>query len=385
VFSLAALLTGLSGCSVEPPAAAPPSPFQEFLDRGLGRYLGQVKPSETRRADGTVVFEFAVEDGPMCLRGGPYRASARDGAGDGLIIFLQGGGACWSTLCLAFDEIITDVPPVGILNPTLAGNPVADWDVGYVPYCDGSLFCGDAEVDEDEDGTIDRYHRGLLNLTAALEAIKGEYPRPSRILMTGISAGAYGTMFSAMLARSLWPGVRLDVVADGGVGLGRPGEPAFIQGILDEWGITSMLPESCVDCFADGHVTGYASWALARDPNLYYLAVTSLGDFIIGTLFLGIGDQAYGEQVAAENAEMAAAHPSQFASFVYAGSRHTTLAVDSMTDLSMVELPFPGGASLEEILGRFDVTEIEGVTVAQWLTQWLDGDPEFRSLAAAPE
>jgi len=91
-------------------------------------------------------------------------------------------------MCLAFDTAWSGVPTSGILNTTLDENPFADWNVGYVPYCDGSLFAGDIEIDED-DGVIDRYHRGLLNLSAALDTIQKEFPSPDRIVMTGMSAG----------------------------------------------------------------------------------------------------------------------------------------------------------------------------------------------------
>jgi len=60
------------------------------------------------------------------------------------VIFLEGGGACWADFCSAFEET-NSLPPVGILNPSLEANPVADWDVVYFPYCDGSLFAGDVD------------------------------------------------------------------------------------------------------------------------------------------------------------------------------------------------------------------------------------------------
>ena len=60
------------------------------------------------------------------------------------MIFLQGGGACWADFCSAFEET-NSLPPAEILNPSLQGNPVADWDVVYLPYCDGSLFAGDVD------------------------------------------------------------------------------------------------------------------------------------------------------------------------------------------------------------------------------------------------
>jgi hypothetical protein len=81
-------------------------------------------------------------------------------------------------------------------------------------------------------------------------------------------------------------------------------------------------------------------------------------------------------------------HPEQYVRFIYAGSRHTTLAISESTDLNNAgTLPFDVGDSdtiagqLDDILGRFDVTAIEGVTVADWLSLWLADSPDFESLA----
>jgi len=375
------LLPLLSGCPG-------PAPFQEMIDQGMERYLGVATPQSSAQADGSTLHEFAVTDGPMCLRGAPFRSLTRPGTRDELLIYLQGGGACWSELCIAFEEAGDSIPAAGILDPNLAANPVADWNLGYVPYCDGSLFVGDAEVDEDGDGEIDRTHRGLANLSAALEAIHAEFPDPPQIVLSGISAGAYGTILAGALTRSVWPDVPIDVVADGGVGLGRPGVEGFITGILDEWDILSLIPPSCADCFVNGHATELISWALERDPTLRYAGISSLEDTVISTMFLGIGGPAYRSEVRAVTGDLAWEHPGQFARFIYEGSRHTTLAISGSTDLGDAgTLPFDVGGSdtiagsLDDILGRFDVTAIDGVTVADWLSRWFARSDDFESLA----
>jgi hypothetical protein len=132
-----------------------------------------------------------------------------------------------------------------------------------------------------------------------------------------------------MLARSLWPDTRINVIADGGIGLGKPDNPSFITSVRAEWGITDLIPESCEDCFGDSHATTIASWALERDEDLGYLHVTSEEDFVISSLFLDIGG-------------------------------------DNQT--------------LDDILGRFNVTAINSVTGANWLGKWLDDSPDFSSL-----
>jgi len=379
---LALVLLAAPACSQPEPA-----PFQEVIDLGLEKYLGTVEPASTSEEDdGVTQFEFDVADGPVCLRGDSFRAATRPGSGSGgeLMLYLQGGGACWSTLCQSFSTAMLGVPPAGILSTTLEANPVRSWNVGYVPYCDGSLFAGDTEIDDDGDGEIDRYHRGLLNLSAALDTIHAEFPEPSRILLSGISAGAYGTVLSAMLARSVWPEVPIVVLADAGIGLGKPGSEGFITDILSEWGIMSMVPSSCENCFSDGHATSLASWVLSQDPTISYLTVSSLEDFIISVMFLGLTAQTYSWEVTGETYDLERAHPEQYGRFLYEGTRHTALAIDSSTDLNHPDaLPFDGigGQGLDEMLGRFDVVEIDGVTVARWLELYLAGDPAFTSMA----
>ena len=54
-----------------------------------------------------------------------------------------------------------------------ADNPFADYDIVYVPYCDGSVFTGDATVDY---GGVTTYHHGLRNLTVAVDALVENFP-----------------------------------------------------------------------------------------------------------------------------------------------------------------------------------------------------------------
>jgi hypothetical protein len=378
-----ALLAVGWGCDA--PQTATTQPFAEINALGLTRYVGTVTPSEVVPGEVYTTYEFRVEDGPICLRGAPFSVRTRPGNGRELIIYLQGGGACWSDLCQAFPTVFDAVPASGILNPDLVGNPVSEWDVGYVPYCDGSLFAGDVEVDVDGDGEVDRYQRGLLNLSAALDAIHTEFPQPERILVVGSSAGAYGTIAGAMLTRYLYPGVPIGVIADGGIGLGKPGDPDFILGLIAEWGIDDLLPASCDDCLEGGHITGLTSWALERDPLMTAYAITSLEDSIIGTMFLGIGGASYAEAVRTETARMAARHGDQYRYFVFEGVKHTTVAVDSTIDFANATgLPFDiDPVLLMELLGAFDVSEVNGMTAADWLDLALRADPEFTSLSAA--
>lgn len=178
------LLPGLVACA---PADHSASVAAEI---GLDRYVGVVEAAETVEEDGVTTATFDVESGPRCMRGDPFRASVREGSSDDLLVFLQGGGACFSELCLAVVKAPSGMPGVDVLDTVSATNPFRYHDVAYAPYCDGSMFSGDAEVDEDGDGTVDRYHKGLANLTATLELAKERFPEPPRVVLAGSSGGA---------------------------------------------------------------------------------------------------------------------------------------------------------------------------------------------------
>ncbi len=363
------------GCDDGGDGPPPPYPFEELEAAGLLDSLGAVEPSEVSEGGGIKQFDFDVADGPICLRGAPFTMATRPSEhSDNLLIYLQGGGACWDDLCAAFPEAAPGVPSFGALNPTLDANPFRDWDVGYVPYCDGSLFAGDIDVDEDGDGEPDRYHRGLLNLSAAYDVIAAEYPKPDRIVLVGASAGSYGTIYGATLLRAVYPEAQIDVVADAGLGLGKPDDEPFILGVLEDWNMTRLVPASCEDCTGNGHLTRFITWVLDRDPNMRYAGISAVQDVVIGTLFLGLGGPGYEAVVREQTAELEADNGPGYRRYLFAGNEHTVVGTDSTFD----------GPSPDTPAGVWDQTEVDGVTPAQWIGEWLDGDVDSRVIEPSP-
>ena len=222
-----------------PPAAAP---FQELIDQGVTRYVGVYSPSTTAQVGDSIEYTFGVGEGPLCLYGEPYTMATRNSGSDDLLIFLQGGGACWfpnsGGLCAATSSAAGQLPiPInGLLSPDPSKSPLAGTSAVYVPYCDGGLHASDADYDSNDDGNIDLYHRGLHNLTASLDVAMGVFPAPSRVILAGVSGGAYGALFALPLVSQAYPGVPIDVLNDSGIGITRPDDPVFNQarcGILE--------------------------------------------------------------------------------------------------------------------------------------------------------
>jgi hypothetical protein len=369
-------LGALVGCGGDSGGSNGSSGFDEIYSQGMTRYVDMFDPgNEPEAVEGVKTFEFAVPSdlgaeprGPLCLRGTKYTVDTREGASDELVIFLQGGGACWADFCSAFEET-NSLPPSGILNPNLAGNPVADWDVVYLPYCDGSLFAGDVDrvlpagiFAEGEDESSDGYQRGLQNLTAALDIAVAEFPNPTRILLTGVSGGAFGTIVALPLVRYYYPETEILVFNDSGVGVAKDGNPGFVNDtLLAGWNATALVPASCPDCTSNGHVTRLVEWQLAADENFTMSALSYSSDAIIALSFLMIPPASFTTSLLAETERTTTMFEDRYKRFIPADSAHTAL---------LNEGPAEDREGFR--IGGLQ-TEISGVTVLDWFTAMIEG------------
>ena len=331
-------------------------PFAELYRQGVDRYLGVYTPMMSAVSGDTTTHTFGVGDGPLCLDGSAYKMSTRNQGSKDLVIFLEGGGACWSTFCSATESASGGVPEAGILDPDLAGNPLAGADVAYFPYCDGSLFTGDVDNEYSiRAGT--EYQRGLKNLSAGLDVVVNTFPDPERIVLAGNSGGAFGTIFALSLVRKLYPTVPIDVINDSGTGVGKDNDPGFLAMLFDEWNSGAFLPASiCPDCIASGHMTEYFMWELDRDKNFRLAMLTSKQDFVIGTAFLQIGGPAFETTILRELPMIEAYAHGRMHTWIDDGDTHTYVQRDAAATAG-------------------------GVSVLDWLTGFLNGDEAWTSVS----
>ena len=345
------------GNNASQPVAPASSPYQELVDQGVTRYLGMYTPMLSEAdGDGDIVnHSFGAGDGPLCINGSEFTMATRDQGSDELLIFLQGGGACWPGLNACAEEATKGIPKGGLLNPDQANNPVASWSTVYVPYCDGGLHGSDRDRDDDGDGELDRFQRGLHNLSAALDVAVRTFPAPRRIVLAGISAGGFGTTFALPLVRQLYPDIPIEAINDSGLGILRPGEPEFASQRFDDWNSRAFLPASCETCIGDdGHTTDIHKWLLEQDDNFTLGMMSYTRDTVISVTFTGAGGKVFERELIAELENLEAAFPQRVRSFVAAGPAHTFL------------------------LGSL-VTTSGAVTVADWVTAMLEGSADWVS------
>ena len=344
----------------------------ELVAAGLDRKLGKAVVAKQSEAAGVTTVELDPASGPICMRGEPFRFSMRDGSADDLLIFLQGGGACWSDFCLAVTQAPSGIPKLDALDPTRADNPWAASDVVYLPYCDGSMFVGDVELDDDGDGKLDRFQHGLANLTAALEAARQRWPMPKRITLAGSSGGSYGTFSALPLVRMLWADAPIDVVEDSGPGLGKPGDPALLTRLLTEFGALALVPPSCTDCLASGDLLRLRRWQLEHLRDVRVASISALQDGILADVFLSVSGTAYEDALRVQTDALAVEFPNRYRRFFIAGKHHTALLGTPAgiigDNLGAVEMPKDALGKLAAIVfGSLKTTAHTGQPLSTWL------------------
>ena len=176
---------------------------------------------------------------------------AKRGSLNNLIVFFEGGGACWDSLtCLGvtptgqrisptFVPLSVDKDPrnVGTASGQYNGvfdlgnpaNPFKDWNFVYIPYCTGDIHAGSA-VQAVPLPTpagpvlVPIHHRGHDNFKAVLKFMTDNFagPAPKKIFVTGASAGGYGAMINMPWIEDAFPGAQMNVLADASQGITPP-------------------------------------------------------------------------------------------------------------------------------------------------------------------
>ena len=165
---------------------------------------------------------------------------AKRGTADKLVVFFEGGGACWDSGTCSFPITASTAPGVPALykaeilasdNPTtMSGifklddprNPLKDWSFVYVPYCTGDIHSGSKTASYTSVTTGQPYtieHRGADNFKVIAKWIGDNFNLPEQVLVTGTSAGAYGAMTHYPRIRTMFPKAQAAVLGDAGQGV----------------------------------------------------------------------------------------------------------------------------------------------------------------------
>ena len=342
--------------------------FDELSDAGVDKYLGQFTPiSSVPVGDGWVKHTFDTADGagPICIAGTPFSAFTREGKKKKLLIFEQGGGACWQDFynCNVLSEAQEPpTPPVGIWDFDSKDNPFRNHSIVYMPYCDGSVFSGDNDVFDpafgaaiDVPAAVVRFHRGLRNQSAALDLAKATFPKAKKITVAGSSAGGVGVAgFTPFLVRFLYGNdTELRVFNDAGPVTVNLDAVDDIAARAADWDFGKFYPASCTECDVMGQATEIIHWRLDNDSTIceaFYETDEDLTNrFFLGLLFDPLG---FRDLVVTEHGMLNDAHPNRYKRFIVAGdSSHTAL-----------QSPL------------FNTQEANGVRLSKWTKKFLKAE-----------
>jgi hypothetical protein len=349
----------MSGNALAVPPGLNREAAQELRDAGVDKYLGEFTPANSQDVgDGWTGHIFDPNytpddsypsgfrpDGPVCIAGTDYSVYTKQGDPKKLLIFLQGGGACWQGLnrcnILAEDQAPGEdadfAGKLGVFDSSQPDNPFADHSIVYMPYCDGSTFGGDNDV---VDGNFPfgglRHHRGLRNVSAGMDVAAKLFPRAKQITVMGHSAGGVGVAsFAPFLARFTFGNrTKLTVFNDAGpiaINLGTSpaeGGPDIpwlsVFARQNDWQFQKFYPQSCIDaglCNEFGQQTGIIHWRLQNDSTIREAFYETDSDatnrfFAQGDGFSLMDPEAYRELFLTEHGALNEAFPRRYKRFI---------------------------------------------------------------------
>ncbi|MDD1627838.1 MAG: pectinacetylesterase family protein, partial [Methylococcaceae bacterium] len=192
----------------------------------------------------------------------------KPGKNDKLVVFFNGGGACWDDATCLTSLKVGDRPtynpsinqensPIGaggIFDDTNAANPFKDWSKVFIPYCTGDIHIGSKSVKYIDDGSYTGYqdapveikHHGFDNFLAVREWIKGQFPidrehNLKKLVVTGSSAGGYGATLNFPYLQDAFPKTNAVLVSDASSAVVTQG---FIDTVFDpdgNWNLENTL------------------------------------------------------------------------------------------------------------------------------------------------
>ncbi len=218
-----------------------------------------------------------------------------------VLVFLNGGGACWDeTTCLKLNTAVHG--PFGapqfqlaiafvsgtILDRALAGSPVADWNMVFVPYCTGDVHAGSNVA---QYGTTAYHHQGHQNVLAYLKRLVPTFTAPGKLVVSGSSAGGYGALLNYDTFRAAWPRATGALLDDAGPLLEGDSIPPTIRTAwFSAWKLGALTDPLCgTACHADASL--WIGALRARYPADRMALLSSLQDQTIrGYLQLSAAD-----------------------------------------------------------------------------------------------
>lgn len=160
-----------------------------------------------------------------------YNAYFKDGTKENIMIYFGGGGVAWgahsafhpykkgaseSYYAHEFNEVDKWILKMGVMS-NHSKNPFKDWTMFFLPYTTADLHTGSKVTTYEKDGKQTTLHyNGKTNTQQILDWIFKNYPNAKKVLVTGSSAGGFGSTFWAGHVAANYNNSRIYALNDAG-------------------------------------------------------------------------------------------------------------------------------------------------------------------------
>jgi hypothetical protein len=275
-------------------------------------------------------------------------------ASDKLMLFLEGGNACFNPLTCAqtpasfgetdFNALVSPAGwtgaagtynvDVGILDRTNAENPVKDWSYVYVPYCTGDLHAGNNVVAVTGVTGMQQFV-GYVNVGLYLDRLVPTFPKVTQVLLAGMSAGGFGAALDYDRVAKAFGSTPVVLLDDSGPVLASPAlATCFATELRTTWGLDKTVLADCgSDCGDPSSVfLDYFKHVVTAYPKGTFGIADSMDDSRISLLagfgymnctsFQTVSASVYGAGLLDIRTTLASS--SNFGEFLFAGTQHTS-------------------------------------------------------------
>ena len=320
--------------------------LQMLKEMGFDPFL-DVKYTRTEPGfNGYTNYYFSLDD-CRCYNGKEAHVSVSPGTSNNVMLFMEGGGASWPGGGFA---VSIDYPFDISYKNRDPENPLRDWHFVYVPYCDNSIHTGNNTIMRN--GKL-RYHWGMRHTAAAVALIKELFPNPDKILVTGASAGGFGTYLGWGMIKYAFFDTDTYILSDSGVGFWNPEEVETWEAIKKAWALN--IPSECTKCKGTMQTFLYELY-LKYDPQLRVGMFTAYQDAIISGWFLKMDPIVFEDTLMAITDEIKQSEPKRLNRFFIQGRSHTAY-----------EFLLREGASYS----------VDGTSLYDWIGQLVYDDPAW--------
>lgn len=294
----------------------------------------------------------------QCADGSEYSFYARQANPNKVVLFLDGGGACWSAETCAPDsdneyQTTVDAPNgEGVFDFADERNPFADYSFVFVPYCTGDVHLGDATTEYAPDLTVQ--HKGYVNGTAALDYLTATFPDATDVVVIGVSAGSVAAPLYAGLVSDRLPDANITAVADSSGAY--PDLPELNARLTAAWDTADAIPP-----WPENAGLTAEQWSVARlfiqsgrhDPDITFARY----------------DHAYDERQASDPV-LAGVSVDDLLALVDANEAQIEDA-----GVNLHSFTAPGDDHVVFDNESFYSETVNGVALVDWVTKLLEGEP----------